>query len=133
LKRRHFRPFASANGIFFSESSCLFAYTVDICEGGLLMYTRQKLEIGQNLRVKFYYASAADLNCVQVLGEVIRADRLGKSGKEFWCAVRFFDLSPDTLKKLQNFGKSLLIVGPEEINGRTIYSWGNGEMGCQAL
>ena len=108
-KRRHFRLSLHLPMEYsFPESSHFhLAYTVDICEGGLLMYTRQKLMIGQSLRAKFYYASAADLDCVQVLGEVIRVDRLGKSGKEFWCAVRFFDLSPDTLKKLGKFLKSL--------------------------
>lgn len=80
---------------------------VDICEGGLLMHTRQKLEIGQNLRVKFYYDSAAGMDCIQALGEVIRVDKLGKSGKEFSCAVRFLDLSSENLKNLRKFLKSL--------------------------
>jgi hypothetical protein len=59
------------------------------------MHTPEKLEIGQNLRVKFYYDSPAGIDCVQALGEVIRVDRLGKSEKEYRCAVRFVDLSSD--------------------------------------
>jgi c-di-GMP-binding flagellar brake protein YcgR len=108
-KRRHFRLSLHLPMEYsFPESSRLrLAYTVDICEGGLLMYTRQKLEIGQKLRVKFFFDSSAGMDCIQVLGEVIRVDRLGKSGKEFRCAVRFFDLSSEILKKLRKFLKSL--------------------------
>ena len=71
------------------------------------MYTPEKLKIGQKLRVKFFFDSVAGLDCVQALGEVIRVDRLGKSKKEYRCAVRFFDLSSDILKKLRKFLKSL--------------------------
>ena len=108
-KRRHFRLSLHLPMEYsFPESSRLrLAYTVDICEGGLLMYTQQKLEIGQKLRVKFFFDSSAGMDCIQVLGEVIRVDRLGKSGKEFRCAVRFFDLSSEILKKLRKFLKSL--------------------------
>jgi len=92
---------------FPDSSGHRLAYTVDISEGGLLMYGSQKLEVGQNLNLKFYYDSAAGLDCVQALGEVIRVDRLGKSEKEYRYAVRFVDLSSDILKKLRKFLKSL--------------------------
>ena len=71
------------------------------------MYCPQNLEVGQSLRLKFFYVSAAGMDCIQALGEVIRVDRLGKSGKEYRYAVRFVDLSPDILKKLQKFLKNL--------------------------
>jgi hypothetical protein len=92
----------------FPESSRhRLAYTVDLCEDGLLMHTGEKMEIGQTLRVKFYYDSAVGVDYIQALGEVIRVDRLGKAGKEYRCAVRFSDLSPEFLKKLRKFLKSL--------------------------
>lgn len=108
-KRRHIRlSLRLPMEYSFPESSRhRLAYTVDLCEGGLLMYTPEKLEIGQNLRVKFYYDSAAGLDCVQALGEVIRVDRLEKSGKGYRCAVRFVDLSSDILKKLRKIFKEL--------------------------
>jgi len=108
-KRRHFRLSLHLPVEYsFPESSRpRLAYTVDICEGGLSMYSRQKLEIGKSLKINLYYDSSAELDCIQVLGEVIRVDRLGKSGKEFWCAVSFFDLSSETLKQLRKFLKSL--------------------------
>ena len=79
----------------------------DICEGGLLMYTPKKMGIGQNLRVKFYYDSAAGMDCIQALGEVIRVEKLGMSGKDYRCGVRFSNMHPDYLKKFRKFLKSL--------------------------
>ena len=108
-KRRHLRlslhlPLEYS----FPESSPLrFAYMGDICEGGLLMYTPQKMDIGQNLRVKFYYDSAAGMDCIQALGEVIRVEKLRTSGKDYRCGVSFSDMPPDYLKKFRKFLKSL--------------------------
>ena len=92
---------------FPDSSGHRLAYTVDIGEGGLLMYCPQKLEVGQSLKLKFFYDSPAGIDCIQAFGEVIRIDRLGKSGKEYRCAVRFVDLSSDILKKLRKFLKNL--------------------------
>ena len=92
----------------FPRSSRLrFAYMGDICEGGLLMHTSQKVDIGQNLRVKFYYDSPAGIDCIQALGKVIRVQKLGKLGKDYGCGVRFSDMPPDYLKKFRKFLKSL--------------------------
>ncbi len=104
-KRRHFRlSLRLPMEYSFPELSrhCL-ACTVDICEGGLLMYTPEELETGQALRLKFYYDSPSGLDWVEAFGEVIRVGRLGDSGKEYWHAVRFVDLSSDMLKKLREF------------------------------
>ena len=89
------------------SSSPRLGYTVDVSEGGLLMHVSEKLQAGLNLKIKFYYASASGIDSIQVLGEVIRVDRLGKSGKEYRCAVRFVDLPSDILKQLRKFLKSL--------------------------
>jgi hypothetical protein len=83
------------------------AYMVDICEGGLSMYTPENLHLGQNLTLKVYYVSAAGLDYIQAPGEVIRVDRLGISGKEYRCAVRFSYLSSDFLNKFREFLNSL--------------------------
>ncbi len=108
-KRRHFRlSLRLPMEYSFPESSHLrLAYMVDICEGGLLMYTPENLAIGQNLSFKFYYHSAAGLDYIQAPGEVIRVDRLEDSGKEYRYAVRFSDLPPNFLKKFRKFLSSL--------------------------
>ena len=89
------------------SSRLRLAYMVDICEGGLLMYTLKKMDIGQNLRVKFYYDSPAGMDCIQSLGEVMRVEKLGTSRKDYKCGVRFSDMPPDYLKKFRKFLKSL--------------------------
>ena len=108
-KRRHFRlSLRLPMEYSFPESSRHFlACTVDICEGGLLMYSPEKLKKGQDLRLKFYYDCGPGLDCVQVCGEVVRAGRFGNSGKEYCYAVKFVDLPSDLLKKLREFLKSL--------------------------
>ncbi len=108
-KRKHFRlSLRLPMEYSFPESSHLrLAYMVDICEGGLLMYTPENLDIGQYLSFKFYYDSDAGLDYIQTPGEVIRVNRQGISGKEYRCAVRFSDLPADFLKKFQKFLKSL--------------------------
>jgi c-di-GMP-binding flagellar brake protein YcgR len=108
-KRKHFRlSLRLPMEYSFPESSDIrLAYMVDICEGGLSMYTPENLHMGQNLNLKFYYVSAAGLEYIQASGEVIRVYRLGISGKEYRCAVRFSHLPPDFLKKFRKFLYSL--------------------------
>jgi len=108
-KRRHFRLSLHLPMEYSLPESChlRLACTVDISENGLLMNTPEKLDIGQNLKLKFYYDSVSGLEFVQALGEVIRADRLSNSGQDYWYAVRFVDLPSDLVKKLRKFLKSL--------------------------
>jgi c-di-GMP-binding flagellar brake protein YcgR len=108
-KRRSFRLSLSLPMEYsFPESSeHRLACMVDLCEGGLMMHTAEKLVTGQSLRMKIFCDSAMGLDCIQATGDVIRVDKLGKSGKEYRCAVRFSDLSPEILKKLRKFLRSL--------------------------
>jgi Tfp pilus assembly protein PilZ len=90
------------------ESSRLrLAYMGNICEGGLLMYTPKKMDIGQNLRVKFYYNSPSGMDYIQAFGEVMRVEKLGAAGKDYRCGVRFSNMPPDYLKRFRKFLKSL--------------------------
>jgi c-di-GMP-binding flagellar brake protein YcgR len=90
------------------ESSCFhLAYTIDICEGGLLLQVPEKLRVGQHIIIKFYYPSASGLDYGQALAEIIRVERLDRSGREYRCALKFLELSSDLLKRFQKFLKSL--------------------------
>jgi hypothetical protein len=107
-KRRHFRLSLHLPMEYSLPASSRFrlAYMADISEDGLLMFTTEKLDVGQNLSVKFYSASAAGMDCIQAFGKVIRVDNLGKSGKEYRCGVRFSDMQPNFLEKLLNHLKN---------------------------
>ncbi len=83
------------------------AYMVDLCEDGLLLHTADKLEMGQTLKIQFYYDSAEGLDRIQAIGEVLRVDKLERNGKEYSCAVRFSDISSGVLRRLRKFLKSL--------------------------
>ncbi len=108
-KRKHRRQFLRLPMEYsFPESGRLsLAYTVDISEGGLLMHVPEKLAIGQNLKVRLYYIASSGIERIELLGEVIRSDKLGKSGKEYRCAVRFGDLPNEITKKLWTLLDSL--------------------------
>lgn len=82
-------------------------YTVNICEGGLLIHIPEKLKPGQHLSVKFYYYSDSDLNSVQALAEVVRTDSLKNPEEEYACALKFMDLSAEELETLRKFLKHL--------------------------
>ena len=108
-KRRYFRlSLRLPMEYSFPESSRQrLAYTVDLCEGGLLMHTQDKLEIGQDLKIKFYYYSGVQIDCVEALGKVIRVDGEGKTGKEYRCAVKLLGLSSNFLRKFRKFLETL--------------------------
>jgi c-di-GMP-binding flagellar brake protein YcgR len=108
-KRRHFRLSLHLPMEYSLPESSRFrlGYMADICEGGLLMYTTEKLDVGQNLKVKFYSASSAGMECIQAFGKVIRVDNLGKSEKDYRCGVRFSDMQPNFLEKLLKYLKNL--------------------------
>jgi c-di-GMP-binding flagellar brake protein YcgR len=108
-KRKHRRLSLRLLMEYFLPGSSHYrlAYTLDICEGGLLVHTPEKLEIGQNLRVKFYHVSGSGVESIQAPGEVVRVDRLEKSENDYRCAVRFVNLPSDVLKDFQKLLKSL--------------------------
>ena len=82
-------------------------HTVDICEGGLLINIREKLEVNQDLKVTVYHPSTSEGNSIQALAEVVRVDKLDKPKREYRCAFKFIDLSPGDGKRLRIFLKSL--------------------------
>jgi hypothetical protein len=82
-------------------------HTVDICEGGLLVNMPERVEVGQNFKIKVYYPFDSTLNHFNFLAEVVRVDSVGKSKKECRCAVKFINLSVDDRKMLRIFMKSL--------------------------
>jgi hypothetical protein len=57
--------------------------------------------------VKFYYNSAAGVDCIQALGQVMRVEKLGAAGKDYKFGVRFSNMPPDYLKRFRKFLKSL--------------------------
>ena len=77
-------------------------------EGGLLIYFPERMEIGQQLRVKLYFSTGSDLESVECLVEIVWVDiHLGESWGDHRSGVKFVDVSSDDLNKVRKFLKSL--------------------------
>jgi c-di-GMP-binding flagellar brake protein YcgR len=80
----------------------------NLSEGGLLVYLRERVEIGHHLRLKLFFTSGDDLNAIEILAEVVWMDiHLGKDWGDYRFGVRFVDISPEDWTRLQNFLRSL--------------------------
>jgi c-di-GMP-binding flagellar brake protein YcgR len=77
-------------------------------EGGLLIYFPERMEIGQQLRVKLYFSAGTDLESVECFVEVVWVDiHLGESWGDHRSGVKFVDVSSEDLNKIRKFLKSL--------------------------
>jgi c-di-GMP-binding flagellar brake protein YcgR len=77
-------------------------------EGGLLIYFPERMEIGQQLRVKLYFSVGTDLESVECFVEVVWVDiHLGESWGDHRSGVKFVDVSSEDLNKIRKFLKSL--------------------------
>jgi hypothetical protein len=78
-------------------------YTINICEGGVLLCLPERIKVGQRLRVEIYYYFEYDLASFEVLGEIVWAEKLEDSETEYKCALQFMDLALNDLEKLKKF------------------------------
>jgi hypothetical protein len=78
-------------------------YTINICEGGVLLCLPERIKVGQRLRVEIYYYFEYDLASFEVLGEIVWAEKLEDSETEYRCALQFMDLALNDLEKLKKF------------------------------
>lgn len=81
---------------------------VNASEGGLLIYFPERMEIGQQLRVKLYFSVGSGLESVECFVEVVWVDiHLGEAWGDHRSGVKFVDVSPDDFNKIKKFLKSL--------------------------
>jgi len=82
--------------------------TINVSEGGLLVYLTEKVEIGQHLHLKLFFPSGSELKTIEMGVEVVWVDiHLGKGWGDFRSGLRFIDISPDNLNRLKTFLRSL--------------------------
>ncbi len=76
-------------------------------EGGLEIYFPERIEIGEQLKLKLFFSSSeSELKAVEVLAEVVWVDILSGEG-EYRSGVRFLDIPSDDFIKLKSFLHSL--------------------------
>ena len=78
--------------------------TVNAGEGGLLVYLREKMEVGQYLSVKLFFSLGSELNAIETLVRVVWTDLQPEGGREdYRTGVEFADISPEDMEKLRRF------------------------------
>jgi len=90
--------------------------TIDVSEGGLLLYLSEQLEVGQKLGLNLFIDGGPDLDSIEALVqvEVVWKDiHLGKEGG-YRTGVRFVDISPEHMDKLKNFLNTLTNLKPPQ-------------------
>ncbi len=75
----------------------------NISEGGIMIYVPERLEIGQQLRVKIYFLADPSLTAMEVIGEVVWIDLCLEEGNEYRSGLKFIEVSPDDLSILKDF------------------------------
>jgi len=111
FERRKYPRFSIDLPIEYSRTDSLAhpGQAANISEGGLLIYLPERVELGQRLRLKLFFASISEsLHTMEVLGEVVwRSSEPGEPRKTYSCGVNFIDAAPVDINKLKTFLKSL--------------------------
>ena len=82
---------------------------LDASEGGLQILFPERVEIGQNLKLKLFFSSESQLNTIEMLVQVVWVNALLGEGKEHYqSGVRFVDISPENMSKLKTFSSNFL-------------------------
>ncbi len=81
---------------------------LNVSEGGLLVYLPEKMEVGQHLSLKLFFSSGFEFNTIETLVQVVWMDiHLGEDWGDYRAGVKFVDISPRDLEKLNFFLRSL--------------------------
>jgi c-di-GMP-binding flagellar brake protein YcgR len=83
--------------------------TQNASEGGLLLYLPEQMVIGQELMMKLFFTSGAELNAIEMLARVVWTDiHLGQGWGDYRAGVKLIDISSKNLEKLKNLIRGLL-------------------------
>lgn len=83
--------------------------TDNVSEGGLLIYLPEKVEVGEHLKLRLFFASISEsLHTMEVMAEVawVRSET-SKIPGDHPCGVKLIDIDPTDMNKLKGFLKSL--------------------------
>jgi c-di-GMP-binding flagellar brake protein YcgR len=84
--------------------------TGDISEGGLLLYLRDEMEVGQDLWLKLFVGTERELKSIEATVQVVWKDFLGAEKDDFRrVGVKIVDISPEDMDELKNFLRTLII------------------------
>jgi c-di-GMP-binding flagellar brake protein YcgR len=88
--------------------------TINISEGGLMLFITEEIEIGHNLKLKIFFGSSLNLSFIEAQVEVVWKDIHWMSEKDYRIGVKFVDISSGDKEKLENLlEKTNLIKTPQ--------------------
>jgi c-di-GMP-binding flagellar brake protein YcgR len=77
-------------------------------EGGLLVYFPERMEVGQHLKLRLFFAHGTELNRIEALVEVAWTDiHLGEGWGDYRAGVIFLQISAEDVDRLKRFLESL--------------------------
>jgi c-di-GMP-binding flagellar brake protein YcgR len=83
-------------------------HATNASEGGLLLCLPERVEIGQHLKLKLFFAMGSELNAIEAMVEVVWVDiHLEKDEGEYRAGVKFAEISTEDMGRLMNFVRSL--------------------------
>ncbi len=108
-KRRHPRVNVDLTIEYFRTNS-RFSHSgrlLNASEGGLAVYFPEQMEIGERLKLRLFRILGPAVNTIGPLGEVVWVDpHLDETWLDYQSGVKFVDISPEDLKRLQHFFNS---------------------------
>jgi len=81
-----------------------YGRVINASEAGLLVYSPEKMEVGQRLKSRLSFMSDSASNAIEVLIEVVWMGlHLNEAWGDYESGVKFLDISPEDKTKLTNF------------------------------
>lgn len=102
-KRRH-RRFNLDLPVEYSRADLFVKHgrAVNASEGGLPLYFREQMEIGQHLEIKLFFTSGSKMNSIEALVQVVWIDiHSGEGWGNYRTGVKFLDITPEDLNELR--------------------------------
>ncbi len=83
-----------------------FGHTNNICEGGAVIYIRERFEVGKDLQVRIFFNMDSDCFFIDARTVVVWRKNLEHGEKEYAYGLKFIKTSDEDLKYLKIFLKS---------------------------
>ena len=96
------------------------AHTVNLGEGGLLLYISEMIEIGQELALKVFFSSGREFTSIKARAQAVWKDICFENDGPNRIGVRFVEISPEDLISLKEFINNLFALkSAHELNTST--------------
>src|SRR4030042_4866032 len=111
FERRRYRRFTMRLPIEYyraDSSTTQTGQALDASEGGLQILFPEQIKIGQNLKLKLFFSSDAELNAIEMLVEVVWMNTQMEQGETHYrSGVRMVNIAQEDMTKLQDFLSNL--------------------------